>query len=144
MKRRFIVSGLGSLALFFALEGAALAIPNPSSVFCKERGGTSVIVSASPGAGQSSLCLFSDGAAIEEWTLFYLQTEVSQAAEAFKAGGSCAEKGGTIKEVTATLDAKKTYRLCRFSDRSTIDVQTLEGGAARYPVFASLLEKLRP
>jgi putative hemolysin len=48
---------------------AALAAANPASVNCSKKGGTLVILKDAAG-NEYGLCKFSDGAMIEEWTLF--------------------------------------------------------------------------
>ena len=44
-------------------------IPNPASVFCKDKGGTVEIVTASDGS-QSGLCHLPDGTKVDEWEYY--------------------------------------------------------------------------
>lgn len=54
---------------------AAAQMANPASVYCKEQGGTSKIVTAADGS-QSGQCEFPDGRACDEWDFF--RTKVCQ------------------------------------------------------------------
>ncbi len=48
---------------------AAIEIPNPASVFCKENGGTEENRQAADGS-VAGFCLFSDGSECDEWAYF--------------------------------------------------------------------------
>lgn len=52
-----------------AASNGSVQIANPASVNCKEKGGTSEIITA-PDGSQSSICKFPDGAKCEEWAFF--------------------------------------------------------------------------
>lgn len=52
-------------------SGGQVGLPNPSSAYCAQQGGQTVIVTAGRNGGQYGLCEFKDRSAIEEWTLFY-------------------------------------------------------------------------
>ena len=60
---------LGVAAAVVAETVSAVAIPNPSAVFCEKMGGESEIVTRKDGS-EIGLCVFENGTIIEEWTLF--------------------------------------------------------------------------
>jgi uncharacterized protein len=48
---------------------SAAQIANPASVYCKDQGGETVIITAADGS-QSGFCKFSDGRYCDEWQFF--------------------------------------------------------------------------
>jgi len=54
--------------LLSATAPAALAMPNPASVYCIERGGKSIIVEGE--GGQFGVCELPNGTFVEEWYLY--------------------------------------------------------------------------
>ncbi len=56
-------------ATLAAEKSDAAGIPNPSSVYCSDQGGTSEIRTAADGS-QYGTCVFDDGSECEEWAYF--------------------------------------------------------------------------
>ena len=90
---------------------AAIEIPNPASVFCKENGGTEENRQAADGS-VAGFCLFSDGSECDEWAYFRGECKVGDSlkpTEVFVTPGSTLQPGtevvtdwwGVIKEEEA-------------------------------------------
>ncbi|UIJ44188.1 DUF333 domain-containing protein [Sphingomonas cannabina] len=61
---------LANVALALAIiPSAAIAIPNPASVFCGKMGGRTVIAKL-PSGDEIGLCYLPKDKIVEEWTLF--------------------------------------------------------------------------
>ncbi len=60
-----LAAGIGLLAA----RGEALALPNPASVFCIQRGGRVEIVRDRAG-NDRGICILADGRRVDEWDYF--------------------------------------------------------------------------
>ena len=56
-----------------SMAGSAVGMPNPASVFCRDRGGTTQFQKQADG-GVAGLCRFPDGRVCEEWSFFRSKT----------------------------------------------------------------------
>ena len=108
-------------------------MPNPATVYCKEQGGTSEILTGEN--GMYGVCHFNDGSTCDEWAFFRGEcapgTESDATNEERKddetqpvigmpnpATVYCKEQGGSIEMRT---DENGMYGVCHFSDGSTCD-----------------------
>lgn len=115
------------LLCFLLIYGeAAMAIPNPSAVYCIEHGGRYQIETRSAG-GQDGICFFEDNRACEAWALFR---------------GVC-PKGGmkftgytTPEQIYCALQGGHTSTNagtpCTFADGSVCSLEALYQGECTY------------
>jgi putative hemolysin len=66
---RGAASALAALSVIVTSPGPVLALANPASVFCAERGGRSEILQTAGGA-QIGVCILPGGQSVEEWAYF--------------------------------------------------------------------------
>lgn len=122
-------------------------IPNPAAVYCKEKGGTSVMLQSNQ--GELGFCEFDRGL-IGQWTLLHNRQEQTEAARLFlqhpeievsvngnPASIYCEKLNGKV-EILKDQDGNE-WGVCRFSDRSVIEEWTLFRGPAEHARLAKIL-----
>lgn len=131
MKLKFLVAPLVLFSTF-----SAFARPNPAVVKCQEESG--VIINVRTPLGEMGLCVF-ETAMIDQWTLFReLSKKPQLAVQAYRdrvaksptsdvtAKSYCTSVAlGEYEDVTYKT---KIMGLCKFSDKSRIEVETLFNG----------------
>lgn len=136
--------------------GITVGVPDPASVFCNEHGG--MLVSMRTLGGEYALCRLHDDSLIEEWTLFEANElhGINKAKQFFLAAPwrnfqglvemtadeNCKSLGGDVRVDRETWRPTTRHRVCKFDDRSTIEVWTLFWGAPHYRELADLLRGL--
>ncbi|MEN0058980.1 MAG: DUF333 domain-containing protein [Bdellovibrio sp.] len=141
MRTAFILSILSLISSISFAGGAGTVGPgSPAALFCMGLKSESVTIKHSNG-GESGLCVV-DGAAVADFTLLWeLKYKIPQEAltvfiEHPAAQGStgenpssqyCVQVGGAL-EIVFAKSSNKNLGLCRFSDRSAIEVETLYRG----------------
>ena len=68
-RRRTTLTALTVASLWPAGTAAALALSNPASVYCEQRGGRIEIERTTNGA-ERGICLLQNGTRIDEWAYF--------------------------------------------------------------------------
>lgn len=67
-----VLAAVMTVALAAPAAAQLVGLANPASTFCVATGGELVISDSA--SGQTGICLYSGGLAIEEWTLYRLFT----------------------------------------------------------------------
>ncbi len=74
--KKFFVAMVACVMVFsassisLAKEMGLVGMANPTSVFCSEGDGSTIISSNRNSGGEYGICVFPNGFAIEEWTLY--------------------------------------------------------------------------
>ena len=143
MKAFSLVASVGlflcSFSAAFAGATTSSGVPNPSSVFCNDSGGTFELFTST--SGQSGYCRL-DRALIEEWTFWRVvkQETPKMATRAYldhvpfeqpyfianPASQYCVQVGGSLRIANSIKGDQ--VGLCEFSDRSEIEEWTLFRG----------------
>ena len=117
--------------------GGTIGSPNPSSVGCANKGGTSETLYDNEG-GQYGVCLFSDGTACEEWAL-----QNGECAEGDKPvfATYCTDVGGEMSNENVTFVSEgnppATYEVCTVDGAKCAANYYYNSGCAEFPATAT-------
>jgi putative hemolysin len=117
--------------------GGTIGSPNPSSVGCADKGGTSETLYDNEG-GQYGVCLFSDGTACEEWAL-----QNGECAEGDKPvfATYCTDIGGDMSNESVTFVSEgnppATYEVCTLDGAKCAAYDYYTSGCADFPATAT-------
>ena len=117
--------------------GMIIGSPNPSSVGCADKGGTSETLYDNEG-GQYGVCLFSDGTACEEWAL-----QNGECAEGDKPvfATYCTDVGGEMSNESVTFVSEgnppATYEVCTVDGAKCAANYYHTSGCADFPATAT-------